>query len=814
MGALAAPRFAILLVALTVVSCSRRQPPETYEDAQAAFFRGDLKQATEAAHRGGERVRDGPQSALFWKFRLLESEVLAAQSRNVEAEALLGMPVPPRAELKQLEARRLIDLAGLPGRMNGGELLQQAGEWATDPELAIRLHLAEGTRELNRDQFQRAHESFRTALQLANRQSNPYWQSFALKNLCYSSRRRNRYEEAIEFGLQALGAAEKMGYRRVAAQAHGNLVPAFRYLGDFESALLHGKQAIAFFRSIRAQGDIINCLSELGLVYDVINEPRKAIEYHRQAYEIAHELNLPDAARHAENLATALINTGQWDAATYWNQRASELAAKREIPFLKRNRARIEYGRGNLQEAVRICGEVLQSDTTDAVIRWSVYDLLGEIEAKQNRFQEANRQFENALKVIEESRSEIAGANYRITLLSQLIPFFRERVDFLALQDDNAGALRAVESSRARVLAESLGRASKPQPFPDLRGLQNFAKSTDSYLLSFWLAPKRSFAWLIGAKDTQRFQLPGSAEIEKLVTGYRTVVEHSIEDPIRANDAVGAALWNELLAEIAPRIPKNSRVIVVPDGPLHRLNLETLVVPSAHPHYWIEDVELAVSPSITVAMSKWTPVPRNGESLLLIGAPDYTGTSYEPLKGAEREIHDIEARFPGTKPRVGPDATPAAYREANPDQFKLIHFAAHAEANEERPLESVVVLSHQADPYKLYARDVIDIPIHADLVTLSACHSAGTRAYAGEGLMGFAWAFLQAGAHAVVAGLWDASDQSTEPLMDKFYASIAQGQEPVSALRSAKLALLTGDVRFHKPFFWAPFQIYLGSASK
>jgi tetratricopeptide (TPR) repeat protein len=224
---------------------------------------------------------------------------------------------------------------------------------------------------------------------LANRQSNPYWQSFALKNLCYSSRRRNRYEEAIEFGLQALGAAEKMGYRRVAAQAHGNLVPAFRYLGDFESALLHGKQAIAFFRSIRAQGDIINCLSELGLVYDVINEPRKAIEYHRQAYEIAHELNLPDAARHAENLATALINTGQWDAATYWNQRASELAAKREIPFLKRNRARIEYGRGNLQEAVRICGEVLQSDTTDAVIRWSVYDLLGEIEAKQNRFQEA-----------------------------------------------------------------------------------------------------------------------------------------------------------------------------------------------------------------------------------------------------------------------------------------------------------------------------------------------------------------------------------------------------------------------------------------
>ena len=143
-----------------------------------------------------------------------------------------------------------------------------------------------------------------------------------------------------------------------------------------------------------------------------------------------------------------------------------------------------------------------------------------------------------------------------------------------------------------------------------------------------------------------------------------------------------------------------------------------------------------------------------------------------------------------------------------------IHFAAHAEANEQRPLESVVVLSHQADPNKLYARDVIGIPIHADLVTLSACHSAGTRAYAGEGLMGFAWAFLEAGARAVVAGLWDASDESTEPLMDKLYAGIAAGQDPVTALRNAKLALLAGDARFRKPFFWAPFQVYLGSAAR
>jgi CHAT domain-containing protein len=215
-----------------------------------------------------------------------------------------------------------------------------------------------------------------------------------------------------------------------------------------------------------------------------------------------------------------------------------------------------------------------------------------------------------------------------------------------------------------------------------------------------------------------------------------------------------------------------------------------------------------------MAMEKLAPSPQQGDSLLLIGAPDYRGTSYEPLKGAEGEIQHIQTRFSAANPvvRTGAAATPAAYRDAKPGQFRLIHFAAHAEANEQRPLESVVILSHQGDSYRLYARDVIEIPIHADLVTLSACHSAGTKTYAGEGLMGFAWAFLGAGAQAVVAGLWNASDDSTEPLMDKFYEGLAARQDPVSALHHAKLAVLKDYKRFHKPFYWAPFQVYLASA--
>jgi len=48
--------------------------------------------------------------------------------------------------------------------------------------------------------------------------------------------------------------------------------------------------------------------------------------------------------------------------------------------------------------------------------------------------------------------------------------------------------------------------------------------------------------------------------------------------------------------------------------------------------------------------------------------------------------------------------------------------------------------------------------------------------------------------------------------MDRFYAGIAAGQNPASALHNAKLALRKEDLRFAKPFYWGPFQAYIASA--
>jgi CHAT domain-containing protein len=191
--------------------------------------------------------------------------------------------------------------------------------------------------------------------------------------------------------------------------------------------------------------------------------------------------------------------------------------------------------------------------------------------------------------------------------------------------------------------------------------------------------------------------------------------------------------------------------------------------------------------------------------VLLIGDPLQADRNFPPLRYAQQEIQAIISGFPDCKRYTGADAYPQKFRESGPSDFQFIHFTSHADANAESPLNSAVILSKHNDVYKLYARDVLDQRLHAGLVTISACSSAGAKAYSGEGLMGFSWAFLEAGAHNVIAGIWNVDDATAPVFMRALYKGLAEGQAPAEALRAAKLASLR---LYRKPYYWAPFQVF------
>ena len=87
-------------------------------------------------------------------------------------------------------------------------------------------------------------------------------------------------------------------------------------------------------------------------------------------------------------------------------------------------------------------------------------------------------------------------------------------------------------------------------------------------------------------------------------------------------------------------------------------------------------------------------------------------------------------------------------------------------------------------------REVRDLSLNADLVTLSACDTGVGPLEGEEGIANLVRAFLFAGAKSVVASLWTANDPSTRTLMGRFYRYIADGEEKGSALRHAQMDLI------------------------
>jgi CHAT domain-containing protein len=332
-------------------------------------------------------------------------------------------------------------------------------------------------------------------------------------------------------------------------------------------------------------------------------------------------------------------------------------------------------------------------------------------------------------------------------------------------------------------------------------------------LLFYWLGEKQSYLWAITPTGTSLFPLPAGRDILPVAERYRKALL-GLRDPIESLNPDGVSLYQALVAPAAHLIKPGSTVVLLDDGPLSQLNFETLIVPGSKPHYWIEDATLISAPSLYLLASA-KPSTGSGRKLLLLGDAVSPGPDYPELPMAASEMKQVEARFPPQDETVfaREKANTASYFASTPQQFTYIHFVAQGVASRIDPLDSAIILSRSnadEDSFKLHARDIIQHPIHARLVTVTACYGSGTRSYAGEGTVGLAWAFLHAGAHNVIGALWEVSDTSTPRLMGDLYQGLQNGSPPSAALRNAKLALLHSQGEYRKPFFWAPLQIYTG----
>ena len=198
------------------------------------------------------------------------------------------------------------------------------------------------------------------------------------------------------------------------------------------------------------------------------------------------------------------------------------------------------------------------------------------------------------------------------------------------------------------------------------------------------------------------------------------------------------------------------------------------------------------------------------------GFADFSGMQLHDLPQTREELQNI-GRIVGKDAEIllGTSATESTFKKEPLSEFRVLHLAVHGFADPQYPERSALVLG--ADPKAgedglLQVREIKRLRLKAELTTLSACDSGVGKLQGEEGVSDLAEAFLAAGSKAVVASLWSADDTFASALMERFYQRLALGEDTSTALRGAKLDLLTKYGEQVSPFYWAAF-VAIGDAS-
>jgi CHAT domain-containing protein len=338
----------------------------------------------------------------------------------------------------------------------------------------------------------------------------------------------------------------------------------------------------------------------------------------------------------------------------------------------------------------------------------------------------------------------------------------------------------------------------------------------DEALVEFLLTDRQGFAWIVRRDGVRGYLVPGRKALDPQVRLLPALLAARDQE---GTERLGEQLHASLLGPGEAALGDARRLIIVADGVLQRLPFALL---RSNGRWLVETHTLALAPSATILhhLRRVRPVGA-AEPLLGLAAPDVNpsqaaifGAGAPPVGVLPHATDEViqAARLLGAPPesaRYGPAASESLLKSAEAARYRILHFAAHAVADEIVPRRSAILLTpDDQDDGLLQVSEIANLSLNADLVVLAACRSHVGRLVRGEGLLGLSRAFIHAGARAVVATGWAVPDRETAWLMRRFYEAIGEGVAPDEALQRAQLAAIASGGEASAPATWAAFVLF------
>jgi CHAT domain-containing protein/Tfp pilus assembly protein PilF len=534
--------------------------------------------------------------------------------------------------------------------------------------------------------------------------------------------------------------------------------------------------------------------------------------------------------------------------------------------------------RGHFREALEHydAAERAGARIRDPELLWQVHFGRARAQEAIGNVSAALASLEAAVKLIEGVRARLEEPRFRSGYVEDKFEVYLELMRLQLQQGRTADAFSTAERLRARSFVEQLGgRASMPLSASDRRTeaelrervhrlQRSLAETGDDGASAYPERATNRFSQelLRVENEYQTFlddharihavaaAVPGASSIQRRLAADQALLEYVVgpeslvvfvltsrglavkSSPLREPDLTariallrdlarrpGDDRWRKPAARLSAELfdPLErvgwldgvTHLYVVPHGALTYLPFALLPRPAnGRSELLIDRYTVAYLPA-AAALLRVPSGPGPARSLLAI-APSRGG-----LRHAPEEARAIDALFqPNARMLIGGEATESRFKQLAGD-FRVLHLATHGYFNEASPLLSGLELeADRSDDGMLRVHEILDLPLQAELVTLSACDTALGSGYfaelpVGDEFIGLNRAFLSAGSASVMATLWQVDDRASVSLMKQFYGRLSESgddRSAVDALAFTQRAMRRSPQLGH-PYYWAAYVV-------
>ena len=329
-------------------------------------------------------------------------------------------------------------------------------------------------------------------------------------------------------------------------------------------------------------------------------------------------------------------------------------------------------------------------------------------------------------------------------------------------------------------------------------------------LLSYFIASKRLYIFIITKKKFEIKNLTLPEDFDRYTKGLNNSLFYNDLSIYRQS---ATPLSRLLIPHLAAAIKE---LVIIPTGRLGTLPFETLISHKIKSEdfksipFLVKRFAISYEFSVGLLAQKSQSKNRNESSSIFLCAPIKfpEKDDLNELPGTESEVNTIAGLFASNSSVAKfEDANESLIKSGTLSNYNYLHFATHGIVDEVDPELSRIFLNNsKAEDGNLFAGEIYNLNLNANLAVLSACQTGLGKFSKGEGVIGLSRALVYAGAKNIIVSFWSVADESTSQLMTDFYSILLKNKNQgfSATLQQAKVKMIS-EGKYAAPYYWAPF---------